>query len=259
MASVGGAKFVEKMMPSKSFYINVMVRGVSALNKDGSVTPDSYVENNPPTVGILRLTPRTFAVLARVVVSMSSHLPYHYLSAVPFSLSKSITVQKGGREMTSYTLLPEGRQTAKGMVPDMVNLVEEYGESFVKDAYTRKVADLDMMYPLPTESKRVEADMWASEIRRVLSSKLRTAPEGVGTKVSAPEVPASGGGSSAPVAEQAPKAAIPLPSPADVKSRDLGLADAPRSGGLPVCLGRHSVVSTTPNKAWCVTCTFARA
>jgi hypothetical protein len=259
MASVGGAKSVEKMMPSKSFHINVMVRGVSALNKDGSVTPDSYVENNPPTVGILRLTPRTFAVLARVVVSMSSHLPYHYLSAVPFSLSKSITVQKGGREMTSYTLLPEGRQTAKGMVPDMVNLVEEYGESFVKDAYTRKVADLDMMYPLPTESKRVEADMWASEIRRVLSSKLRTAPEGVGTKVSAPEVPASGGGSSAPVAEQAPKAAIPLPSPADVKSRDLGLADAPRSGGLPVCLGRHSVVSTTPNKAWCVTCTFARA
>jgi hypothetical protein len=256
ISAVGGTKLVEKLMPSKSFYINVMVRGVSSLNKDGSVVPNSYVENNPPTVGLLRLTPPTYASLARVLVSMAAHPPYHYLSAVPFSLAKGIKVQQGGRELTSYTLLPEGRTTAKGMVPDMVNLVEEYGESFVRDAYTQRLADLDMMYPLPTESKRVEADMWASEIRRVLSSKLRPAEPSQASQ----SLRSSGenAATEAPVIASTVES-VALPSPADIKSRDLGLAEAPRKSGVPMCLGKHSFVSVTPNKAWCASCTFSRA
>lgn len=255
---------VQRMLPSKSYYVNVIIRGTSQLDKSGNVISGSWVENNPPIVGVIRLTPKAYGDLAKSVIALStppSTPPSHYGAAVPYQLVKGTTIRKDGSEQAAYLLTPEGRQTAQGIIPDRVNLVETYGEAFVKAAYTTDKSDLDALFPMPTEAQRVETEFWASEIRTKVTAKLRSdvgaAPQ-TRAPVTAPQAPATPP-SQAPVeAPAAQPVQPPLPTPTDVKTKDLGLAAPPRrvDTGLPFCVSKFSIVSVSPNGRWCEQCSY---
>jgi hypothetical protein len=249
------AKVADRSYPHQpKFYLNVIPVATVNLDSSKNELPDTYKAMDEIEVKKLNLSGAAFDELMRMVASVSSaeSSPTHPMTAVQFGLGKTGT----GKE-TRYNVITVGSNVpGKGIVPDVDNLVDKFGEPKVEDML-ENLPDLDADFPVPTESQKVDTQMQAQALKDYFMKKLGVAqqPE---QAPAPPQVQQQEAPPVAPAAVETPPVAAPAQiTSADIMGRNLGLDAAPKNGGTaPICLKHIDKVSKSPNAAWCATCPF---
>jgi len=245
------AKVADRSYPrSAKFYLNVIPVATVRLDSSKNEVEGTYSAITDVEVKKLNLSSAAFDELMRMVAQVSSPemSPTHPLTAVLFGLGKT-----GSGKETRYNVITVGTTVpGKGIVPNVDNLVEKWGEPRVEDLLDN-LPDLDADFPPPTESKKVDTQMQAQALKDYFLKKVG------GVQQDAPE--------SAPPVQDAPPIAVSMDEPEkveftsrDIMTRKLDLESAPKNGGTaPICLRYFDKVTTSPNAGWCATCPFAVA
>lgn len=247
-------KRIEGMIPfSPKFFMNGLLVATIKVTDTKQDVEDSYVKFPIPRVETFKLSGKHFETIMGWVVRAEKSEAGSLLHPL---CSGMIGVTKTGDGKESrYHVEIMGSLQPEGLVPTRYNLVDTYGEDKV-NAWFNNIPNLSKRCPCPGEAARVECNLRAQALNAVLLADLKKltpaerGPQGTATNAQPkkeeatlpdPKLPTEG----------------PTYTPRMIKEKDLGLETAPaKDDGTPICLGRHSFLQATPNKAWCGSCSF---